>query len=96
MTRFLDSATITLGSVSAGITAAVAILAFIVGGIVRPRSREVLARRKEAEALAIAQALRNQEIDERIARLLTMSEAHERRIVSLEHTRMREHPESAE
>lgn len=87
---------VTFSALSTGITAGVAVVAFIVGGIVRPHTRNASARRREAEALAIASALRNQEIDERLSRLVALSEAHERRINSLERTRMREHPESAE
>lgn len=88
--------TVTFSALSTGITAGVAVVAFIVGGIVRPHTRDVSARRREAEALAIASALRNQEIDERLSRLLSLSEAHERRINSLERTRSREHPGATE
>lgn len=88
--------TVTFSALSTGITAGVAVVAFVVGGIVRPHTRDVSARRKEAEALAIASALRNQEIDERLSRLLALSEAHERRITSLERTRSREFPASRE
>jgi hypothetical protein len=89
-------AAITFGAVSTGVTAAVAVVAFIVGGIVRPRARDVAARRREAESLSIATALRNQSIDERLSRLLTMAEVHERRITTLEHERLLEHPGATE
>jgi flagellar biosynthesis/type III secretory pathway M-ring protein FliF/YscJ len=74
-----------VGSTFAAIVVAViAVLSFVVGYIIVPTRK----RRREvdrlAEQLRVSTALRDQRIDERITRLLALSEAHERRIGRLE------------
>lgn len=76
--------TITWGSVGGGITAVIAVASFIVGGIVRPHTRGERERRVIANELAIKTAARDAVIDERLNHLLTVSEAAERRLSSLE------------
>ena len=73
-------ATLSFSAISTAVTAVVAILAFIIGGLVRPYTR----KRQLAEELAIQTARKDQEQKERIDRLLRISEVHERRLDRLE------------
>lgn len=73
------------GSVGAGVTAAFAVLAFVIGGVIRPLRRQRSERSELAEHLAIQAAVRNKEIDERINRLLHVTETQDRRIARIEH-----------
>ena len=73
-------ATLSFSAISTAVTAVVAILAFIIGGLVRPYTR----KRHLAEELAIQTARKDQEQKERIDRLLRISEVHERRLDRLE------------
>lgn len=71
---------LSFSAISTAVTAVVAILAFVLGGVVRPHTR----KQQLAQELAIRAARRDQEQKERIDRLLRISEVHERRLDRLE------------
>ena len=71
----------TFGGVVVGV---VAVLSFVFGYIIVPANRRKREAAAIAEKLRVATALRDQRVDERIDRLLRLSEVHERRIQRLE------------
>lgn len=73
--------TLNFSSISTLVTAVVAVVAFIVGGLVRPYAR----KKQLHEELMVQAARRDQGQNERITRLLRVSEVHERRLDRLEH-----------
>ena len=73
----------TFGGVVVGV---VAILSFVMGYFIVPAGRRRREEAAAAEKLRMATALRDQRVDERIDRLLRLSEVHERRIARLERT----------
>lgn len=66
------------------VVAVVALLSFAMGYVVVPARRRRQETEHLAEQLRVSGALRDQRVDERLERLLRLSEAHERRISRLE------------
>ena len=74
------TSTLNFSAISTAVTALVAVVAFVIGGLVRPYAR----KKQLHEELMIQTARKDQEQKERIDRLLRISEVHERRLDRLE------------
>ena len=79
-----ELATLSVSSLSVAITAIAAVSAFVIGTVWRPTARDRDHKRTEAEKLAIEAAVRNRDVDQRLAQLTKVAEAHERRLSQIE------------